>query len=82
MATTMIEQLTGFAYLLGWKLVRVLPEKFAYRIFERLADRSSRKRKVLSATARESPKSETGHHRFAVRSISCCWHAQLPSLLV
>lgn len=44
MATTMIEQLTGFAYLLGWKLVRVLPEKFAYRIFERLADRSSRKK--------------------------------------
>ncbi len=44
MATTMIEQLTGFAYLLGWKLIRVLPEKFAYRIFERLANRSSRKK--------------------------------------
>ena len=39
----MIEQVAGFAYLLGWKIVRVLPERLAYRIFSYLADRSSRK---------------------------------------
>ena len=40
----MIDQLTGFAYLLGWKIVRILPESIAYKLFEKLADRSTRKK--------------------------------------
>ena len=40
----MIERLTGFAYLLGWKIVRILPESIAYKLFEKLADRSTRKK--------------------------------------
>lgn len=44
METAMMERLAGFAYLLGWKIVRLLPETFAYRIFQAIADRSSRKR--------------------------------------
>ena len=44
METAMIEQLVGFGYLLGWKIVRVLPESVAYRLFDSLANRSARKR--------------------------------------
>ena len=40
----MIERLTGFAYLLGWKIVRILPESIAYKLFEKLADRPTRKK--------------------------------------
>ncbi len=39
----MIEHLSSFAYLFGWKIVRTLPERFAYQIFQLIADRSSRK---------------------------------------
>lgn len=40
----MIDRITGFAYLLGWKIVRILPESIAYKLFEKLADRSTRKK--------------------------------------
>lgn len=43
MAAAMIEQLTAFAYLFGWKIVRIIPEPLAYRIFQSLADRSVRR---------------------------------------
>ena len=33
----MVEQISYLAYLFGWKIVGVLPEKSAYKIFERLA---------------------------------------------
>ena len=33
----MVEQISYLAYLLGWKIVGVLPEKLAYATFERLA---------------------------------------------
>lgn len=39
----MIEQLTAFAYLFGWKIVRIIPEPLAYQIFQSLADRSVRR---------------------------------------
>ena len=38
----MISHLVSFAYLLGWRIVRILPEKLAYKIFEQLADRAVR----------------------------------------
>lgn len=40
----MITQLTSLAYLLGWKIVRALPERSAYRLFDLIAERSIRKR--------------------------------------
>ena len=40
----MIDRVSGFAYLLGWKIVRILPESIAYKLFEKLADRSTRKK--------------------------------------
>ena len=43
MAAAMIEQLTAFAYLFGWKIVRIIPEPLAYQIFQSLADRSVRR---------------------------------------
>ena len=38
-----MQQISALAYLIGWRIVRMLPEKFAYEIFERLADRSVRR---------------------------------------
>lgn len=40
----MINQIIGFAYLLGWKIVRILPERLAYGMFARIANRSVRKK--------------------------------------
>jgi lauroyl/myristoyl acyltransferase len=40
----MINAITGMAYLLGWKIVRLLPERSAYLLFGKIADRSIRKR--------------------------------------
>lgn len=40
----MINAITGMAYLLGWKIVRLLPERSAYFLFRKIADRSIRKR--------------------------------------
>ena len=37
------EDLTAFAYFAGWRIVRWLPEKSAYRFFELVADRVSAK---------------------------------------
>jgi KDO2-lipid IV(A) lauroyltransferase len=37
------EDLTAVAYFTGWRIVRWLPEKSAYRIFEFVADRASAK---------------------------------------
>lgn len=34
----MMERVSAFAYFFGWRIVRVLPERWAYRIFNRLAD--------------------------------------------
>jgi len=34
----MMERVSPFAYFFGWRIVRVLPERWAYRIFNRLAD--------------------------------------------
>ena len=33
-----MERVSAFAYFFGWRIVRVLPERWAYRIFNRLAD--------------------------------------------
>ena len=33
-----MERVSAFAYFFGWRIVRVLPERLAYRIFFRLAD--------------------------------------------
>ena len=38
------EELTYRAYAAGWAVVRLLPEKLAYKLFEKAADRSWRKR--------------------------------------
>lgn len=40
----MISQLVAIAYLLGWKIVRALPEKVAYQLFDVMAKRSVSKR--------------------------------------
>lgn len=40
----MIQQVVSFAYLLGWKIVRALPERTAYQLFDAMAKRSVRKR--------------------------------------
>jgi KDO2-lipid IV(A) lauroyltransferase len=40
----MIDAITGMVYLLGWKIVRLLPERSAYFVFAKIADRSIRKR--------------------------------------
>lgn len=40
----MIERISGLAYLIGWKIVRLLPEAIAYRLFYSFADRSVAKR--------------------------------------
>jgi len=29
---------SAYAYLIGWRLVRLLPEKLAYRIFQAIGD--------------------------------------------
>lgn len=39
----MIAQVTSLFYLLGWKIIRNLPERSAYRLFEVLAERAVRK---------------------------------------
>lgn len=39
----MVAHLSYLAYLLGWKFIGVLPEKFAYRLFSRLAESMYRK---------------------------------------
>lgn len=38
-----VEDLTAVAYFAGWRIVRWLPEKSAYRLFEYVADRASAK---------------------------------------
>jgi KDO2-lipid IV(A) lauroyltransferase len=39
-----VEDLTALAYFAGWRIVRWLPEKSAYRFFDLMADRASAKR--------------------------------------
>ena len=39
----LVEDLTAIAYFAGWRIVRWLPEKNAYRLFEFVADRVSAK---------------------------------------
>lgn len=40
----MINAITGMAYLLGWKIVRLIPERSAYFLFTQMANRSIRKK--------------------------------------
>lgn len=40
----MINAITGVAYLLGWKIVRLIPERAAYFLFNQIANRSIKKR--------------------------------------
>jgi KDO2-lipid IV(A) lauroyltransferase len=39
-----VEDLSAFAYFAGWRIVRWLPERAAYRLFEFVADRASSKK--------------------------------------
>ena len=50
----MIAQITAFAYLLGWRIVRLLPESAAYRIFNSLAKRSVRKKSTSYRRLKEN----------------------------
>ena len=50
----MIAQITAFAYLLGWRIVRLLPESAAYRIFNSLAKRSVRKKSTSFLRLKEN----------------------------
>lgn len=50
----MIAQITAFAYLLGWRIVRLLPETAAYRIFNSLAKRSVRKKSTSYRRLKEN----------------------------